>query len=158
MVLDAAVIHALILGHRHGRQARRQGVVGQMVAVHGMVGKVLCSGHDGVVGVRHGRVEGGPIDGLRQLMTEAHDDVFGVSAEDRMTCPRLGGQKLRESIGDLLVLGLLGRVGVDAGRRASGPRTTTIPRDDRLGTRSHQVRRPRTTVRRCDLGGLGSHA
>lgn len=97
-----------------------------MVTMHCMTGEFFCPGHHSVVSILHGRIEGRSVHRVRQLLAKSHDDILRVTAEYIVTSSGLGGQELGKAIGKLLVLGLLGRVGVDASRRASGPRAATV--------------------------------
>lgn len=113
--------------------------------------KIFCSGHDGMVCIWQGRVQRSTIHGMRQVGTKAHNNIFWVVAKNIVTRGLLSGKELRESVGNILVLGLLG---MDTGCGASGSRTTTIPRDYMFGTSPHGIRSPRTAMRWYYLSGL----
>lgn len=86
-----------------------------MVTVHCMARVLLSPRHDGMMGLLQRRIERCAIYLVRQLLSESHDDFLRITSKDTMTCG-LRGQELGEPVGDLLILGLLSRGGMNASR------------------------------------------
>lgn len=102
-------------------------MVGEVVAMHRMTWEILSPWQDGVMSIRHSRVQRRTAHGMRKLLTKSHNDFLRVSSKDIMAGVGLSREELRKSISNLLVLGLLGGVGMDAGSRASRSWAATIP-------------------------------
>ena len=103
----------------------------QVVAVHWMTRKVIGPGDSRVTGFLQRRVKGSAVGWMRELLAEAHDNLFWVAAKDIVA--RLRRTKLGKAIRDMLVLSLLRSGRMEAGRRASGPRAAATSGHDSLG-------------------------
>lgn len=97
------------------------------MAVHRTVWKIVRA----VDHLLHGVVERRAIGLMRQVVSEAHNDVLGVIPKDMLASMNMGGHELRK-VADVLVLGLLGGAGMDTGCGASRTRTTSVSGEDGL--------------------------
>jgi hypothetical protein len=90
-----------------------------------------------------------------QLMTKAHDHIFGVVGKDVLGASDLGRHELGKGIE--LVLCLLGGTRMDAGGGTTRARATTSAGEG-LGTTAKVIGRARATERTHVLSGLGDDA
>ena len=80
------------------------------MTMHRMAWEVFGPWQDGVMSIRHSRIQRRTAHGMRKLLTKSHNDLLGISSEDIMAGAGLSREELRKSISKLLVLGLLGGV------------------------------------------------